>query len=55
MKQEQLTNLLYEARETEQGGIKIYETAVSAAVNGRRAGRSSGASARPWSRRWRWR
>ncbi|HEY2944910.1 MAG TPA: hypothetical protein VGN09_20930 [Vicinamibacteria bacterium] len=33
MKQEQLTNLLYEALETEQGGIKIYETAVSAAVN----------------------
>jgi rubrerythrin len=26
-------NLLYEALETEQGGIKIYETAVSAAVN----------------------
>ena len=33
MKQEQLTKLLYEALETEQGGIKIYETAVSAAVN----------------------
>jgi rubrerythrin len=33
MKQEQLTNLLYEALETEQGGIKIYETAISAAVN----------------------
>jgi len=33
MNQEQLTNLLYEALETEQGGIKIYETAVSAAVN----------------------
>jgi len=33
MNQEQLTNLLYEALETEQGGIKIYETAVSAVVN----------------------
>jgi rubrerythrin len=33
MNQEQLTNLLYEALETEQGGIKIYETAISAAVN----------------------
>ena len=33
MNQEQLTNLLYEALETEQGGIKIYETAVSTAVN----------------------
>jgi rubrerythrin len=34
MKREQLTNLLYEALETEQGGIKIYEAAVSAASNG---------------------
>ncbi len=33
MKQEQLTNLLYEALETEQGGILVYETAISAAVN----------------------
>src|ERR1700694_5039697 len=33
MKQEQLTNLMYEALETEEGGIKIYETAISAAVN----------------------
>jgi rubrerythrin len=33
MNQEQLTSLLYEALETEQGGIKIYETAVSCAVN----------------------
>jgi len=33
MKQEQLTSLLYEALETEQGGITIYETAISAAVN----------------------
>jgi rubrerythrin len=34
MKREQLMNLLYEALETEQGGIKIYEAAVSAASNG---------------------
>ena len=34
MKREQLTNLLYEALETEQGGIKVYEAAVSAATNG---------------------
>ena len=33
MNQEQLENLLYEALETEQGGVKIYETALSAAVN----------------------
>jgi rubrerythrin len=33
MNQGQLTSLLYEALETEQGGIKIYETAVSCAVN----------------------
>jgi hypothetical protein len=33
MDQGQLESLLYEALETEQGGIKIYETAVSAAVN----------------------
>jgi hypothetical protein len=33
MKQEQLTNLLYEALETEQGGIGVYEAAISAAVN----------------------
>ena len=33
MKKEALSNLLYEALETEQGGIKIYETAVGAAVN----------------------
>ena len=33
MDQEQLESLLYEALETEQGGIKIYETAISAAVN----------------------
>jgi rubrerythrin len=34
MKREKLTNLLYEALETEQGGIKVYEAAVSAASNG---------------------
>jgi rubrerythrin len=34
MNQEQVESLLYEALETEQGGITIYETAVSAAVNG---------------------
>lgn len=33
MKQDQLENLLYEALETEQGGIQVYETAISAAVN----------------------
>ncbi len=33
MKREALTSLLYEALETEQGGVKIYETAVAAAVN----------------------
>ena len=33
MKRESLTNLLYEALETEQGGIKLYETALLAAVN----------------------
>jgi len=32
MKRDQLTNLLYEALETEQGGIKVYETAIRAAV-----------------------
>ena len=35
MKREQLTNLLYEALETEQGGIKVYEAAVSAATSTR--------------------
>jgi rubrerythrin len=34
MKREQLTNLLYEALETEQGGIRVYEAAVAAASNG---------------------
>jgi hypothetical protein len=33
MKQEQLTELLYQALETEQGGIKIYEAAVRCAQN----------------------
>jgi rubrerythrin len=33
MKRESLTNLLYEALETEQGGVKVYETALLAAVN----------------------
>jgi hypothetical protein len=33
MKRESLTNLLYEALETEQGGVKIYETALLAALN----------------------
>ena len=33
MKRERLTSLLYEAIETEQGGVKIYEAAVAAAVN----------------------
>ena len=33
MNREKLDSLLYEALETEQGGVKIYETAVRAAVN----------------------
>jgi hypothetical protein len=33
MKREELDNLLYEALETEQGGVKVYETAIRAAVN----------------------
>jgi hypothetical protein len=33
MKRERLTALLYEALETEQGGVKVYEAAVAAAVN----------------------
>ena len=33
MKKEQLTELLYQALETEQGGIKIYESAVKCAQN----------------------
>jgi hypothetical protein len=33
MKQEKLAELLYQALETEQGGIKVYETAVKCAVN----------------------
>jgi ferritin-like metal-binding protein YciE len=33
MNREKLDGLLYEALETEQGGVKIYETAVRAAVN----------------------
>jgi rubrerythrin len=33
MKNEQLNQLLYEALETEQGGVKVYETAMRCAVN----------------------
>ena len=33
MRNEQLTELLYQALETEQGGIKIYESAVACAQN----------------------
>lgn len=33
MKTEQLNNLLYEALETEMGGIQIYETAIGCAIN----------------------
>ena len=33
MKREELDNLLIEALETEEGGVKVYETAVRAAVN----------------------
>jgi hypothetical protein len=33
MKKEQLTQLLYEALETEMGGVKVYETALRCVVN----------------------
>ena len=33
MKQEQLTELLYQALETEKGGVKVYETALRCAQN----------------------
>jgi rubrerythrin len=33
MNREELNNLLYEALETEEGGVKIYETALRAAAN----------------------
>ena len=33
MKKEQLAELMYQALETEQGGIKVYETALRCAVN----------------------
>jgi hypothetical protein len=33
MNQDQLTELLYQALETEIGGVRVYETAVSCAVN----------------------
>jgi hypothetical protein len=33
MNREQLNNLLYEALESEHGGVKVYETALRAAVN----------------------
>jgi rubrerythrin len=33
MKDEQLNQLLYEALETEMGGVKVYETAIRCAVN----------------------
>jgi rubrerythrin len=33
MKNQQLNQLLYEALETEQGGVKVYETAMRCAVN----------------------
>ena len=31
---EQVTELLYQALETEQGGVKVYQTALRCAVNG---------------------
>lgn len=34
MKNEQLNQLLYEALETELGGVQVYETAIRCAVNG---------------------
>ena len=33
MKREQLTELLYEALETEMGGVQVYETALRCVVN----------------------
>jgi rubrerythrin len=33
MKQEQMNQLLYEALETEQGGVKVYETALRCVIN----------------------
>ena len=33
MKNEQLNQLLYEALETEMGGVQVYETAIRCAVN----------------------
>jgi rubrerythrin len=33
MKREQVTELLYQALETEQGGVKVYQTALRCAVN----------------------
>ncbi len=33
MKKDQLNELLYEALETEMGGVKVYETAIGCAVN----------------------
>jgi len=33
MKKEQLHELLYQALETEQGGIKVYTTALKCALN----------------------
>ncbi|MBA3572373.1 MAG: hypothetical protein H0W34_10455 [Pyrinomonadaceae bacterium] len=33
IKRKQVNELLYQALETEQGGIKVYETAVKCAVN----------------------
>ena len=33
MKREQLNELLYQALETEAGGVQVYETAIRCAVN----------------------
>jgi len=33
MNKEQIAELMYQALETEQGGVQIYETAVRCAVN----------------------
>ena len=33
MKKEQLNELLYQALETEAGGVQVYETAIRCAVN----------------------
>ena len=69
MKNEQIAELLYQALETETGGIQVYETALTCVINAdlkkeweeydsirtwsRRGGWSFATSASRWSRPWR--